>query len=250
MATAITDPRKPVGQAATLPGRRFDHIFFSAMALLILATVFLGFARTYYLAGLFQAKLPSPIIHIHGAVFSCWILLLVTQTSLVSAGRVDIHRRLGIAGFLLACLMVVLGTLAATNALVRGFPPDGDAKLVYFISITDMLIFATLVGFAFRNRSNPAVHKRLILIATIALLIAPVIRWPFAIVHGKELMATLFSYVFLVILVGYDLWSTYKVHRATLWAGAFLILVQLIRVPIGKTALWHEIADWVQSLAR
>jgi len=56
-------------------------------------------------------------------VFSCWILLLITQTSLVSAGRVDIHRRLGIAGVVLACLMVVVGVLAATDALVRGFPP-------------------------------------------------------------------------------------------------------------------------------
>src|SRR2546430_6276618 len=44
-----------------------------------------------------HAPLPSLTIHLHGAAFSCWILLLVTQTSLVSAGRVDIHRRLGVA---------------------------------------------------------------------------------------------------------------------------------------------------------
>jgi hypothetical protein len=79
------------------------------MAVLILATVFAGFAPSYYFAGIFRAPLPSRIIHVHGAVFSCWILLLITQTSLVSAGRVDVHRRLGIAGFVLACLMVVVG---------------------------------------------------------------------------------------------------------------------------------------------
>ncbi len=72
-----------------LPGRRYDHLFFSVMAWLMLATVFIGFARTYYLAGVFGAPLPSLIIHLHGAAFSCWILLLVTQASLVSAGRVD-----------------------------------------------------------------------------------------------------------------------------------------------------------------
>src|SRR3989475_3346443 len=117
-------------------GRHFDNFFFSAMALLILATVFVGFARTYYLAGVFQAPLPSLIVHLHGAAFSCWILLLVTQTSLVSAGRVDIHRRLGIAGFLLACLMVILGMLAATDALAREVAPGGDAKFFYIIPIT------------------------------------------------------------------------------------------------------------------
>jgi hypothetical protein len=68
------------------------------MALLMLVTVFVGFAPSYYLAGLFRAALASPIIHVHGALFSCWILLRVTQTSLVSAGRGDVHRRLGMAG--------------------------------------------------------------------------------------------------------------------------------------------------------
>jgi len=72
----------------------------------VLATVFVGFARTYYLAGMVHATLPSAIIHFHGAAFSCWILVLVAQTSLVAAGRVDIHRRLGVFGFLLACSMV------------------------------------------------------------------------------------------------------------------------------------------------
>ncbi len=251
MATAVLDTKSPTKTATGLPGRRFDHLFFSTMALLMLATVFLGFAHTYYLAGVFQAPLPSVIIHVHGAAFSCWILLLITQTSLVSAGRVDIHRRLGIAGFLLACVMVILGVMAATDSLLGNRGPVGrDPKFFYIIPLTDMLIFATLVFFAFRARSNPPAHKRLILVATIALLIAAIARWPFAIVHRIPVRAALFSYAFLLILVAYDLWSTRKVHRATIWAGAFLIFVQQIRIPIGKTAAWHAFATWVQTIAR
>jgi hypothetical protein len=221
------------------------------MALLILATVFVGFARTYYLAGMFHAPLPSLIIHLHGAAFSCWILLLVTQTSLVAAGRVDIHRRLGIAGFLLACLMVILGVLAATDSLVRqAGPPGRDPKFFYIIPLTDMLIFAALVFFAFRARSNPPAHKRLILVATVALMIAAIARWPLALIHRNAIRAAVLSYVFLLILAAYDFWSTRKIHRATLWAGAFLIFVQQIRIPIGKTAAWHAFASWAQSLGR
>src|SRR5947208_16025690 len=129
-------------------GRHFDNFFFSGMALLILATVFVGFARTYFLAGVFRAPLPSVIIHIHGAVFASWILLLIAQISLVSAGRVDIHRRLGLVGFGLASLMIVMGILAASNSLARGFAPPGsdlDPKTFYAIPIGDMLIFSTLV---------------------------------------------------------------------------------------------------------
>src|SRR5467141_3375498 len=166
MATAVAHPSNPAKPSIGLPGCRYDHLFFSAMALLILATVFVGFAPTYYLAGMFHAPLPSLIIHLHGAAVTCWILLLVTQTSLVSAGRVDIHRRLGIAGFLLACLMVILGVLAATDGLVRQAGPAGrDPQFFYIIPLTDMLIFATLIFFAFRARSNPPAHKRLILVA-------------------------------------------------------------------------------------
>src|SRR5580692_4256400 len=125
MATVVAGPSNTARLVTGAPGRRFDHLFFSGMALLLLTTVFVGFAPTYYLAGVFHAPLPSWIIHLHGAAFSCWILLLITQTSLVSAGRVDIHRRLGIAGFLLACLMVVLGVMAATDTLLRNGGPPG-----------------------------------------------------------------------------------------------------------------------------
>jgi len=251
MATAVTHPSNRAKPSIGLPGRRYDHVFFSAMSLLMLVTVFVGFARTYYLAGVFHAPLPSLIIHMHGAAFSCWILLLATQASLVSAGRVDIHRRLGITGVLLACLMVVLGVLAATDSLVREAGPAGrDPKFFYIIPLTDMLIFATLVFFAFRARSNPPAHKRLILVATVALIIAAIARWPLALVHRNPIRAALLSYLFLLVLAVYDLWSTRKVHRATLRAGAFLIFVQQVRIPIGKTAAWHAFASWAQSLAR
>jgi FtsH-binding integral membrane protein len=249
MSTIAMRPMQAAQPIRTAPGRRLDHIFFSSMAVLMLATVFLGFARTYYLAGVFRAPLPSLIIHLHGAAFTCWILLLVTQTSLVAAGRVDIHRRLGIAGFLLACLMVILGVLAATDALVRSAPLGRDAKAFYLIPLTDMLVFATLIFFAFRNRSNPATHKRLIFVGTVALLIAAIARWPIW-SHRNPITAALVSYVFLLILVTYDLWSTRKLHRATIWAGAFLIFVQQIRIPIAHSAAWHSFATWVQSIAR
>src|SRR5436309_6915699 len=102
---------------------RLENLFFSGMAVLILGTVFVGFAKSYYLAGVFKAPLPNLLVHIHGAVFSSWILLLIVQTSLVAAGRVDVHRRLGLLGFGLACLVVILGVLVATENLIRNYKP-------------------------------------------------------------------------------------------------------------------------------
>lgn len=250
MATIAANPASSTKSVPAIPALWYEHLFFSGISLLMLITVFFGFARTYYLAGIFRAPLPSPIIHIHGAAFTCWILLLVTQTSLIASGNTHIHRKLGIAGFLLGCLMVVLGPLAATDSLIRGAGPVGrDTKAFYLIPLTDILIFATMLFCAFRTRRDSPSHKRFIYIATTSLMIAAVARMPFPFSHRLHPQSELLTWIFLLLLVGYDLWSTHKVHRATLWASAFLIFVQLIRIPISKTAAWHAFATWVVSQA-
>jgi hypothetical protein len=235
MATAVS------GRAET----RLDRYFFPGMALLMLATVLWGFARTYYLAA-------NWLVHVHGAVFSCWILLLVTQTSLVAANRVDVHRKLGLLGFGLAPLMVVVGTLAATDQLRRRFGITGRLGMdPIVVPLTDMLVFGTLVFFAFRARFNPPAHKRLMLIATTALSVAAVIRWPIGFIrHSPIWVSELCTYGFLLLLLAYDLWSTGKVHRATIWASTLLIVVQRVRMPLGETGAWHAFATWAQNLPR
>jgi FtsH-binding integral membrane protein len=251
VSTTLAYARPSTKPQAPLPGRRFDHYFFSGTAWLMLASVLLGFGPTYYLAGVFHAPLPSRIIHIHGAVFSCWILLLLVQNSLAWAGRVDIHRKLGLAGFLLACLMVVVGWMAATDRLARGTaPPGSDTYFFYIVPMTDMVIFGTLIFFAFRVRRDPSAHKRIIYIATVGVLIAAIARFPLSWLFHNAAHAAMASYAFLLLLAAYDVWSTRKLHRATLWAGTFLVFVQQIRLPIGKTAAWHAFAAWVQSVAR
>lgn len=221
------------------------------MAVLILVTVFLGFAKTYFLAGVFRAPLPSWIIHVHGAVFTSWILLLIVQTLLVSSGRVDIHRRLGLFGFGLACAMVILGSMAATDLLRRdGAALGADAKTFYASSLGDMVIFGTLVFLAFLERFNPSAHKRLILIATITLMEAAINRWPFAIIRQAPFMIDVFAYTLLLLLVAYDLWSTRKVQRVTMWGGLFLVVMQQLELPIGRTAVWQSFATWALDRAK
>jgi FtsH-binding integral membrane protein len=114
--------------------------------------------------------------------------------------------------------------------------------------MTDMLIFGVLVFFAYRARFDSAAHKRIIMVATVSLMIAAIARWPIPLVRHNPLTAALLSYVFLLMLVAYDLWSTHKIHRATMWASVFLIFVQQIRFPIGQTAAWHAFATWAQNL--
>src|SRR5271156_1115580 len=98
---------------------RADDIFFPAMALLILGVVVLGFAQSYFFAGMLRAKLPNTLVHIHGALFVSWIFFLVIQTSLVAIGRVKWHMTLGIFGVILPPLMVVFGVLTLFDSIRR-----------------------------------------------------------------------------------------------------------------------------------
>ena len=147
--------------------------------------------------------------------------------------------------------MVVLGILAATDSLSRNHGiPGMEAHTFYAVPLGDMLVFSTLIFFAFRARRRPATHKRLILVATITLMNAAFVRWPLSIVHLNLAMACLFGYVLLVFLAAYDLWSMRRIHGATLWAGLFLIAVQQLRIPVGRTVAWHGFAEWALHLYR
>lgn len=256
MATILAQHQIPAPLTRSLPGSRLDHLFFPTVAWLMLITVFVGFAPSYYLAGAVHAPLPSFAIHVHAVVFSCWILLLIAQTSLTAAGRVDIHRRLGIIGFLLACCMLIVGIWAATDQLARGSHPH-DPLGFYIFPLANVFAFGTLIVFAYRARFDSAAHKRLIIVASSALMTAPIARWHLHWSIGKQRVfgvsapvAELLSYTFILLLIAYDLWATRRIHRATLWAGAFLIGFQQLAGYFGSTSAWHTFAGWVQHLAR
>ena len=98
-----------------------ERRFFTGMALAILATVIVGFSRSFFLRPLFP-DWPSPsetIFYVHGALFTAWIVLLVAQASLVAVGRTELHRKIGPSSAVLAVAMVVLGTLGALIAARR-----------------------------------------------------------------------------------------------------------------------------------
>ncbi len=256
MATLTAPAAIPARPATQLPGRRYDHFFFSITAALMLVTVFIGFSRTYYLAGVFRAPLASRILHMHGAAFSLWMLLLITQTSLVAVGRTDIHKRLGLAGFALGCLMIVLGVLAGTDSLVRHMRepvvsgPSRDPRAFYIVPLTAILLFGVFLYFAFRNRLDSVAHKRYLFIATTAMLDAAVARIPLPASFRNMVAIDLLTFTFVLLLIAYDYWSTRKIHRVTRWAGATLLVIEMIRGPIASTAAWHSFADWVIAHVR
>jgi hypothetical protein len=227
-----------------------DDLFFSGMAGVALIAVLVGFARTYFLAGWFRAPLPNLLVHIHGAVFTLWIILFITQISLVTAGRVSVHRRVGVLGFVLAIVMIVLGTVTASDSLARHVAQPGrdtgeEVRAFYAVPLGAMLMFSTFIYFGYRNRFQPTVHKRLMWFATMSLLDAGFDRWPVFDPYSLPVVNLICYTPLLLLLIGYDWWSTGNVQRVTIWSTIFMTAAQQIRHPLGHTAAWQSFAAWV-----
>src|SRR5262249_2318064 len=148
--------------------------FFVGMAFAAAVTVFLGFARTYYLKSIFPTPWFPLLFHIHGALFTAWMLLLVLQACLVASKRTALHRIVGWIGLSLVIPMLVTGCLVAIAA-ARGNGPIGAAvrrgeltmvgpgippPVMMFINLATMLLFGVFAGAGLACRRRPEAHKR------------------------------------------------------------------------------------------
>jgi hypothetical protein len=230
-----------------------ERRFYLGMAFAMLATILLGFARSFFLRPLFP-DLPTPpetIFYVHGTAFTAWLVLLVAQPVLVGIGRTDLHRRLGRVGAALAVAMVALGSAGALVAARRptGFldvpiPPLQFLAVPFF----DMALFATFVALAIARRRDVHSHKRLMLLASVNLLAAGIARWPFAMMAAGPPVYFGLSDLFIVALAAWDFRSRGRLHPATLWGGLAIIVSQPLRLVVSGTAAWLAFARWAVGL--
>ena len=227
--------------------RRRERWFYVGMSVAVLITVFAGFAPTYFLRPFFTTAPLMPLLHLHGLVFTSWLLLFFTQTTLVAAHRTDIHRRLGIVGGVIAVLMVLVGvTTAVVRAKQGATPPGGPSPLVFLVvPLTDMPVFSILVGSGFYFRRRIDIHKRLMLLATISILPAAIARLPFAIMQAGPPAFFGLADIFVVACLLYDLITLRRIHRATALAALLIIASQPLRLVIGGTHAWLTFATWL-----
>ncbi|HYP27802.1 MAG TPA: hypothetical protein VE262_13880 [Blastocatellia bacterium] len=239
---------KSIATRAGINNKRRERLFYTGMAAAFVITVFAGFARTYYLRPYFGTPPLTPLLHLHGVVFTSWLVLLLTQTALVAANRIGIHRRLGIAGAVLAVLMVLIGTATAIiRAKIVEVPPGAPSPLVFLtVPLGDMLVFASLVGAGFYFRRRGDVHKRLMLLATISILPAATARLPFAFIQQVGPLAFFgLADLFIVACLLYDLIAHGRFHRATVWGGLMIVVSHPLRLLIGNTQAWLSFATWL-----
>ncbi|MGH8139999.1 MAG: hypothetical protein ACREVV_17625 [Steroidobacteraceae bacterium] len=225
--------------------RRFDGRLYLGASLIFLALVFWTFARTFYLQPFFGSPPLSALLHIHGAVMTGWVVLLVAQTSLIAVHRVQWHRRLGVFGAVWAALVVLYGSITTLHAAareVRGHTDFAASQVVITsLDLLQMLFFAGFVAIAIWQRQRPDYHKRLMLLTIACMLPDALARLPVSFMTGAteaelNLRIMVGLDVFVLVCVGLDTLRHRRLHPAFAWGallfvGAFHVALYITRTP-------------------
>jgi hypothetical protein len=229
-------------KATSSPRRRqLDHRFYTLMAFAIAAGVFAGFTRTYYARTYFHSPAIPFWVHVHGAVFTGWILFYLLQNLLAMYGNMKLHRSLGILGGTLAAGVVILGSAIALRQARQGrFFPFPDTYSSLAVSFGQMTLFAIFIVLGLSLRRDAETHKRLILMATQLFFFPAFGRF----LQGINLLTLLLALCFYFAGPLYDRITRGSVHRAYRWGVPFLILTM---PPFGVMAshapLWRYLTD-------
>jgi hypothetical protein len=225
-------------------------------SLIFLALVFWTFARTFYLKPFFQTPPLSVLLHIHGAVMTGWVLLLVTQTSLIAAHRAQWHRRLGIFGAIWASLVVLVGSVTTLHAAareVRGHTDFAASQVVITsLDLLQMIFFASFVAAAIWLRHRPDYHKRLMLLTIACMLPDALARLPVSFMSqaseadlNLRIMVGLDAFV--LICVGVDTLWHHRLHRAFAWGALLFVSAFHLALYFTKTQAWIAFGESLLS---
>ncbi|MEY4938521.1 MAG: hypothetical protein RIQ93_256 [Verrucomicrobiota bacterium] len=231
----------PVPLSIQNPARR-DRIFHTGMAVAFLITAVAGFGPTYFFKPIHPSPSLLPLLHVHGLVFTAWLVLLIVQGGLVRADRVKLHKRLGIGGAVLAAAMVLLGFMVAVDAARRGTAADGMDPLAFLIfPFGQTLLFAGFTGAGLWQRRRSEIHRRFILLGTICLMTPAISR----LVDKRSALAAFLTVGFVIIAMAHDWKSRGRVHPVYLWGGALILVSGPLRAMVGNSAAWQAFARFL-----
>ncbi|SEJ55998.1 hypothetical protein SAMN05192553_10584 [Cyclobacterium xiamenense] len=168
----------------------------------------------------------------HGTCMTLWYLLVVVQAGLIRVKNIALHKRLGKSSVVLAIGILVSGILVTINRYTR----SEDAAIV-MASIVMMGSFIMLYAFALYHYQRPVIHKRLILYASLAMLVPSLGRLTRA-MGINEFLSLLFLILLALAPLVYDKKTLKKVQGIT-FIGIVTIIVGLgIIVGVGLSESW------------
>ena len=247
-----------------------DRWIFVFMAAWFIAVVLAGFIPDSLMKiEMVKAGLRPPfplILHAHAVVMGSFLLVLLAQTWLMATGRREYHMQIGLVGYALAAVLVIVGFLLVPTMYGQVWdgahhgPPqvreilqkqlpvvDNIALLQYRIGI----LFPLFLAIAFRARGkNAGMHKRMMLLGTAMAMPAAIdrIAWIPHTMPASPLSVDLYTLAIISPMFLWDIIRNRSVHPAYLiWLAVCLPFAVLINV-LWDTDWWHAIAPRIMGV--
>jgi hypothetical protein len=251
-----------MASVAAKPGQRAGRRFYIGVGVFLILWSIAGFGPSLIDPSK-RLGPPTPLVLTHGAVTALFFLLYLAQTFLVANGRTAIHRRLGIAGAILALAVVVLGFITSIEAQRRGYDLSGDLARTSTSTppfppgdvIFPLLLFfnfGVLVAAALWYRHRPEIHKRLMLLAALtALGNEPLqhlvgrlaIHWP-GLAGALNGISIAVLIVTLSVSAIHDRLTEGRIHPVSLWVPIGLFAwFSFVAFAMAPSAAWLRFAD-------
>jgi hypothetical protein len=246
----------PAPAAAPATVSQFRPSFSFWMILAMCFFVFGGFGMHSFVPAL-QGHFPPapPVVHLHGVVFIGWMLLLLAQSALVSAGNVKLHRTLGTWGIAQGTATILIGLMMQLVASGRGHAagrPAGTDGL--YLGLLAFLGFALMFALAIRNRTRPDVHRPMILFAMLPVIPPGVNRFWANALGLDDPIPTFWLYLTLwsmaaAILV-HERRTTGRIGRYSLLGAGWIVLEGVLHEAVVGSAAFEWVAAAVLGLAQ
>lgn len=187
-----------------------------------------------------------PLVVVHGLAMFSWISLFLVQSIFILNGNRRLHMRIGVAGAVLAAVMVILGSVTAilsTHHNPEAYHLLGGARFFLATMLGEMLGFGTLVAIAVIYRRRAEIHRPMMLLATLMIISGSLGRCPyignFAIMPPLYVLgpALMLGALFLVLQ-----WALVRaVSRWYALGYSAVVIASCVFIVVGHSSLWNRI---------
>jgi hypothetical protein len=262
--------RRPDVLSGTPRAHSIDRWIFVAMAAWFIVITLAGFvpdALGKIAAVKAGMRPPFPLVlHVHAVLMGSILLLLLAQTVMVATGRCELHKRVGIAAFVLVPVLVAVGFILAPTMYYQVWvgvhfgPPQVREALapvlplvenILLLQISAGVLFALFITIALRARANHSgMHKRMMFLATAVPLGAAIDRivWLPSTMPASPTADHLYIVAAVAPLFIWDVVRNRRVHGAYWIWLAFYVPVAVLVSMLWDKPYWHAAAKAIMGV--
>jgi hypothetical protein len=246
---------------------RWIYVFMAVFFIAITLTGFIPDSLTKIAAVEAGERPPFPLVlHLHSILMGSFLLLLLAQTTLAATGRLEYHRRLGLAAAVIAPAIVIAGFILVPTMYhqiwegMQMAPTEARSGIQTFLRFFDNIMLIQIrVGILFSlfilialmaRKSDPGLHKRMMFLAIAPALPAAFdrITWLPHTLPESPLSPDLYILFAVAPMFIWDLVRTRSVHKAYWTWFAFMVPSSVLIHSLWDTDWWHETAPRLVGL--